>query len=209
MAYVYAVVFDGNIVKFGRSIDPWKRISNHVSDGKRYDQSAILAFVSQVQDCVKAESELIVEASWVMDEISQESFKFKEISEIASCFRAIRLEYMVFKVANDPYRLSVYPDTFKFDDSNFTKADLVSDPLEKIKRGIAVSISCSDGLSFDTIKAGNVTRRVSDLKVCLLEMEKSGHIIIDRWRNPFNGIPINDMGKAKFRVTDKLYEYLH
>lgn len=208
MAYVYAVVFEGNIVKFGRSVDPYKRVGDHVTDGRRYGKRATLAMISYAANDVMAERDILDETIGHLKSVSQESFEFGKLSEVFMCFTRARLDPMVFSVGDKPYRLMVDRGTFRFDPDCVSELKKDDDPMLSVKKGIIKSIAGEDAVDFDHIKACNRGKRVSDLKATILSLEKTGHIAVKRWKNPFTDIPSSDLDRAKFMLTQKSSYYI-
>ena len=62
MDYVYAAVFSDGTVKFGRSVDVWKRLYALDAEGCRFDNIMTCCFISTVFDAVKVERDLLIYA---------------------------------------------------------------------------------------------------------------------------------------------------
>lgn len=112
MPNVYAAVFDDKIVKFGKSSNPYKRIMDHVTSAK--DRGALLsdAFISCVTNDHRDELLLLAAARENLEQCSQEQFYIDRLDQVAEVFRDCRIPFILFKVTNEPYTLSVDKDSF-------------------------------------------------------------------------------------------------
>lgn len=93
---VYAVVFDNNTVKFGMSVDAERRFSDHRRDAARHNVSAQHLLIATVDDMRRREINLLSEASYLMEHVSGEVFKFKKLHDVYDVFRASDLEPFIF-----------------------------------------------------------------------------------------------------------------
>ena len=111
MPNVYAAVFDNKIVKFGRSKNPHKRISYHVTEMRHTGAELTDVFISTVSNDVRDEEILLRSAGDELERIGRETFEIENLEDVAFVFRDARIPFMICRVEM-PYKLVVDANSF-------------------------------------------------------------------------------------------------
>lgn len=115
MDYIYGAVFSDNTVKFGRSVDVWKRLYSHDSDGKRFGRSLTSCFISTVFDSVRCERSILQTASDMLVAVSRESFHIKSISDVGEVFQASRIPFIFCEMGAEKFGPVIGQNSFSTD----------------------------------------------------------------------------------------------
>lgn len=115
MDYVYCAVFSDKTAKFGRSVDLWKRLYAHDSDGKRFGRTLRSCFISPVFDSVRDERNLLEIAAEMLPAVSRESFLVDNVSDVGDVFQAAKVPYIFCEMSDVAFGPVIGQNSFSTD----------------------------------------------------------------------------------------------
>ena len=206
MPVVYAVVFDSNIVKFGRSDDVLRRVKEHKISGRQHGSSIVKVFVSTVANAKRQESLLLDSAFDMLEQVSDESYMFDDNDDVGRCFDASSLSYITFSVRHSPFELVL--DRMKLDvsENGFVSVPVAAGKragakIEKICEELSEVMSGGVVYSYKELRASLINRYPRDISSALCHMIKCGDVVQIKYKHPFYGIEYDDLKRSKFKLT--------
>jgi len=198
--FVYCIVFDNKIAKFGKTTNLLRRLKEHDSNARHHGARALLLMASAVTDGGKEEFGLLRSAKAKISQVSQESFKFENSDDLRQVFRDCRLPYMVMTVDRNPLRL-IYSDlTLSGDFDLSQKVKMTKFDNDKYR----ISSVLSNGwMKFESIR--DSLRDISSVRLssALCSLVADGEVERKNAKNIWTLAEIDDIKQAGFKITDK------
>lgn len=132
MDYIYCAVFSDATVKFGRSVDVWKRLYSLDAESKRFGNSVKHCFLSTVFDSVRDERNLLEHAGEMLEVVSRESFKAESTASVAEVYHAARVPFMFCEMSDVAFGPMITKNSFSTNfDMASDKGGFISKPTRK------------------------------------------------------------------------------
>lgn len=135
MEYIYAALFSGGVVKFGRSVDVWHRMTAYDNEIKRQGGVINAVMVATVFDAPSCERQLLDAARSSLLTVSRESFRYVHPKDVAEVFKLARFSFITVIPEDNKFGFKMTPESFKGSFNNYepkssNKAALLEDKID-------------------------------------------------------------------------------
>lgn len=185
MAYVYAIAFDNGIVKFGRTSNMLKRLSQHMQSAAQHDGKVGRVFLAHVMDDASDERYLVDLAENQLNKVSRESFKFENLAQIYRVFSSARISPFILNVLRSPLRMIVDDTTFTGDlygvpiipTGAFGEKRPATDAMAKMRHSVAQVMSeYGEPMTLSSIKSRMPTKKANSVEAAVQDMVREGSV---------------------------------
>lgn len=164
MEYIYAALFSGGVVKFGRSVDVWHRMTAYEAEVRRQGGAIQMVMVSTVFDAVECERQLLDAARSRLLVVSRESFKYAFPKDVAEVFRLARFSFISMIPDTDKFGFKLTQESFKGSFINYEARSVnrVSNLEDKIDIRMLKKITAYSGNFTSAIASNKMPNETRD-----------------------------------------------